>query len=125
MHDYMRFDGKAWKWYGDDRNDKAVRSGEQPALYEDRVSIMLDDGKVPSSRKQGCWLTCHNGMRDTRGQVVGDAVKKHPLIGDAGLKELDIRKYLARPGLTGRRAGTRRSRARRSKRSRRRAASST
>jgi Ethylbenzene dehydrogenase len=95
MHDYVRFDGKQWKWYGHDRNDKSVRSGEQPPLYEDRFSIMLDDGKVPRFAQQGCWLTCHDGMRDTRNQVVGDRVRKHPLIGDAGLKESDIRKYLA------------------------------
>ena len=95
MHDYVRFDGKQWKWYGHDRNDKAVRSGEQPALYEDRFSIMLDDGKVARFAQQGCWLTCHDGMRDTRNQVVGDPVKKHPIFGDTGLKESDIRKYLA------------------------------
>jgi cytochrome c551/c552 len=83
MHDYVRFDGKQWKWYGHDRNDKAVRAGEQPALYEDRFSIMLDDGKVPLFAQQGCWVTCHNGMRDTRNQVVGDPVKKHPLFADA------------------------------------------
>jgi hypothetical protein len=95
MHDYVRFDGKQWKWYGHDRNDKAVRSGEQPPLYEDRFAIMVDDGKVPRFAQQGCWLTCHNGMRDTREQVVGEAVKKHPVFGDGGLKESDIRKYLA------------------------------
>jgi len=95
MHDYVRFDGKDWKWYGHDRNDKAVRAGEQPALYEDRLSIMLDDGKVARFAQQGCWLTCHDGMRDTRNQVVGNPVKKHPIFGDAGLKESDIRKYLA------------------------------
>jgi hypothetical protein len=95
MHDYVRFDGKQWKTYGYDRNAKAVRAGEQPALYEDRLSIMLDDGKVPRFKEQGCWLTCHNGMRDTRNQVVGDPVKQHPVFGEAGLKESDIRKYLA------------------------------
>ena len=94
MHDYVRFDGKQWKWYGHDRNDKAVRSGEQPAIYEDRLSIMLDDGKVERFAQQGCWLTCHNGMRDTRDQVVGDPVKKHPLFSDAKY-DADIRKYLA------------------------------
>lgn len=95
MHDYVRFDGKQWKWYGHDRNDKAVRAGEQPPLYEDRFSIILDDGKVQRFPQHGCWLTCHEGMRDTRNQVVGDPVKKHPLLGDAGLKESDVRKYLA------------------------------
>jgi hypothetical protein len=95
MHDYVRFDGKEWKWYGHDRNDKAVRAGTEPALYEDRLAIMLDDGKVPLFAQQGCWLTCHNAMRDMPNQVVGDPVKKHPVFGDAGLKESDIRKYLA------------------------------
>jgi hypothetical protein len=95
MHDYVRFDGKEWKWYGKHRHDKAVRAGEQPALYEDRFSIMLDDGKTPLFAQQGCWLTCHDGMRDTRNQAVGDVVKQHPVFGDAGLKESDIRKYLA------------------------------
>ena len=94
MHDYVRFDGTKWKWYGHDRNDGSVRSGEQPPLYEDRFSIMLDDGKVPLYAQQGCWLTCHNGMRDTKDQVIGDRVKQHPMLGDAGLKESDVRKYL-------------------------------
>lgn len=94
MHDYVRFDGKQWKWYGHDRNDKVVRSGQQPALYEDRFSIMLDDGKVAGFAQQGCWLTCHDGMRDTRNQVVGAPVKKHPLFSEARY-DADIRKYLA------------------------------
>ncbi len=94
MHDYVRFDGKEWKWYGHDRNDKAVRAGEQPALYEDRFSIMLDDGKVPLFAQQGCWLTCHTSMRDMPNQVVGDPVKKHPIFAD-GKYDPDIRKYLA------------------------------
>lgn len=94
MHDYVRFDGQQWKWWGHDRNDRKVRSGAEPPLYEDRFSIMLDDGKVPRFAEQGCWLTCHNGMRDTPGAAVGDPVKRHPLLGDAGLKSSDVRKYL-------------------------------
>jgi hypothetical protein len=94
MHDYMRFDGKQWKWYGHDRNDKSVRSGAQPPLYEDRFSIMLDDGKVPSFAQQGCWLACHNGMRDTRNPAIGDVVRKHPLFRDAKKYDADIRHYL-------------------------------
>lgn len=95
MHDYVRFDGKEWKWYGHDRNSKEVRAGEQPAIYEDRFAIMLDDGKVPLFAQMGCWLTCHDGMRDTPGAVSGDPVKQHPLFGDEGMKQSDIRKYLA------------------------------
>ncbi len=94
MHDYVRFDGKQWKWYGGHRNKKEVRAGEQPPLYEDRFSIMLDNGKVPLFAQQGCWLTCHDGMRDTRNAVVGEPVKKHPIFSEAKY-DADIRKYLA------------------------------
>lgn len=94
MHDYVRFDGKEWKWYGHDRGDKAVRSGEQPPLYEDRFSIMLDDGKVQNFAQQGCWVTCHSGMRDTAAQAVGAPVKSHPIFSDPKY-DADIRKYLA------------------------------
>jgi hypothetical protein len=44
--------------------DKVVQDGVQPGIYEDRMSIMIDDGKVPGFAKQGCWLTCHDGQRD-------------------------------------------------------------
>jgi hypothetical protein len=94
MHDYVRFDGTQWKWFGHDRNDQKVRTGEQPPIYEDRFSIMLDDGKVDRFAQHGCWLTCHDGMRDTKGQAVGDVVKRHPLLGDTGMKQTDVRKYL-------------------------------
>lgn len=94
MHDYIRFDGKQWQWYGSHRASKSVRSGQQPPLYEDRLSIMLDDGGVPLFRQQGCWLACHDGMRDTRNAVVGDVVRKHPIFQDAKRYDNDIRHYL-------------------------------
>lgn len=63
-HRYMRFDGKVWKPWGFSRLDQEVRDGQMQPLVEDRISIMLDDGKVADFAKQGCWLTCHDGMRD-------------------------------------------------------------
>ena len=56
MHNYVRYDGKQWKFYGSHRASSKVRSGKQPPLYEDRLAIMLDDGKVKGFAKQGCWL---------------------------------------------------------------------
>jgi hypothetical protein len=94
MHDYVRFDGQKWKWYGHDRNNKDVRAGTEPPLYEDRFSIMLDDGKVARFAEQGCFVTCHNGMRDAPGQATAEAVKRNPLLGDAGLKTDEVKKYL-------------------------------
>jgi hypothetical protein len=94
MHDYMRFDGKEWKFWGGHRAKEAVREGKQPPLYEDRLAIMLDDGKVPLFAQQGCWLTCHNGMRDAPKEAKKADVEPHPYFGKDGLKESDIRKYL-------------------------------
>jgi hypothetical protein len=93
MHNMVRFDGKGWKFYGSHRANKKVIAGKSPAIYEDRLSIMIDDGKVPGFAKQGCWVTCHNGMRDTPKKPTKATVKAHPYLGKV-LKKSDIRKYL-------------------------------
>jgi hypothetical protein len=90
---FYRFDGKEWKKYGGPRLDKEVLEGKQPAVYEDRLNIMLDDGNVPRFKEHGCWITCHDGMRDTAKVASEDAVKANPLLGQT-LKKTDVRKYL-------------------------------
>jgi len=89
---YYRFDGKEWKVYGGPRLDKAVQEGKQPAIYEDRLTMMLDDGKVPGFAQQGCWLTCHDGSRDMPGAASKDQAAANPLM--AAIKKDDVRKYL-------------------------------
>ena len=89
---YYRFDGKEWKVYGGPRLDKAVQEGKQPAIYEDRLTMMLDDGKVPDFAQQGCWLTCHDGSRDMPGVKSKGEVAANPLM--AAIKKDDVRKYL-------------------------------
>lgn len=84
---YYRFDGKEWKIYGFPRLDKVVQEGKQPGIYEDRMSLMIDDGKVPGFAQQGCWLTCHTGERDMPGVASKDDAQK-------AIKKNDIRKYL-------------------------------
>ncbi len=93
-HPYFRFDGKKWKAYGHPKLDKVVQDGKQPGIYEDRFSIMVDDGSVPGFAKQGCWLTCHNGERDMPNLASKAAVKANPVLGDMGKKKHDVRKYL-------------------------------
>lgn len=88
---YYRFDGKEWKVYGGPRLDKAVQEGKQPPIYEDRLSMMIDDGKVPMFANQGCWLTCHDGERDLK------AATKEEVAANAAMqayKKEDVRKYL-------------------------------
>ncbi len=84
---YYRFDGKEWKVYGYPKLDQVVQEGKQPGIYEDRMSLMIDDGKVPGFAKQGCWLTCHDGERDMPGVASKEEAQK-------AIKKNDIRKYL-------------------------------
>lgn len=94
MHDYMRFDGEKWEFYGGARSEDAVRSGEEPPVYEDRLTLMIDDGSVPGFAAQGCWLTCHTGMRDMPGEPTKEQIAANPILGPDGLNAGDIRKYL-------------------------------
>lgn len=91
-YSYYRFDGKEWKVYGGQRLDKAVQEGKQPAIYEDRATIMIDDGKVENFGKQGCWLTCHDGERDMPKQFTKEEVAANALL--TAIKKNDVRKYL-------------------------------
>ena len=91
-HQYLRFDGKEWKVHGFPKLDKVVQEGKQPGIYEDRMSIMIDDGKVAGFAEQGCWLTCHDGQRDSRKQFTKEEVAANPLL--TAIKKTDVRKYL-------------------------------
>jgi ethylbenzene dehydrogenase len=89
---YYRFDGKEWKAWGAPRLDKPVQEGKQPAIYEDRLSMMIDDGKVPMFAQQGCWLTCHDGERDSRHVATKEEVAANEAMKAYG--KTDVRKYL-------------------------------
>ena len=91
-HQYLRFDGKEWKVYGYPKLDQVVREGKQPGIYEDRMTLMIDDGKVPGFSRQGCWLTCHDGQRDMPKTVSPDDAKANALL--SAIKKNDLRKYL-------------------------------
>ena len=91
-HQYLRFDGKEWKVWGYPKLDKVVQDGNQPGVYEDRLAIMIDDGKVAGFAQQGCWLTCHDGSRDMAKQFTKEEVAANPLLN--AIKKRDVRKYL-------------------------------
>ncbi|SIR32767.1 Ethylbenzene dehydrogenase [Aromatoleum tolulyticum] len=91
-HQYLRFDGKEWKVFGYPKLDKPVQDGEEMGIYEDRMSIMIDDGKVPGFANQGCWLTCHDGQRDMPKQFTKDEAANNALL--QAIKKRDVRKYL-------------------------------
>ncbi len=91
-HQYLRFDGHEWKVYGYPKLDKVVQEGKQPGIYEDRMTVMIDDGKVPGFAQQGCWLTCHDGQRDMPKQFTKEEVAANALL--TAIKKSDVRKYL-------------------------------
>jgi hypothetical protein len=91
-HQYLRFDGTEWKVYGYPKLDKIVQEGKEPGIYEDRLTIMVDDGKVPGFARQGCWLTCHDGQRDMPKQFTKEEVGANALLNS--IKKSDVRKYL-------------------------------
>lgn len=91
-HQYLRFDGKEWKVWGFPKLDKVVQDGKQPGVYEDRMSIIIDDGKAEGFAKQGCWLTCHDGQRDMPNKASKEEANANALL--ASIKKNDLRKYL-------------------------------
>ena len=91
-HQYLRFDGKEWKVFGFPKLDKPVQDKKEMGIYEDRLAIMIDDGKVDGFGKQGCWLTCHDGQRDMPKQFTKDEVANNELL--KAIKKNDVRKYL-------------------------------
>lgn len=89
-HPYLRFDGKEWKKYGETILHKSVKEGKTPPLYESRLSLMLDDGKVPGFANQGCWASCHTGMIDMPGEASKEDLAKIPVLS----KKSDLRKFI-------------------------------
>ncbi len=92
-HPHWQYDGSQWQQMGWPRLHKKVWQDGQPAIYEDRFSMMIDDGSVPYFAEQGCWLSCHDGMRDMPNLAKSADVKSHPILGKL-LKKKDVRKYL-------------------------------
>jgi hypothetical protein len=93
-HPFLRFDGREWKPYGGPRLHEAVRKGRHPPIYEDRLSMMIDDGWVRNFAAHGCWITCHQGQREMPKEATAEQVEADPLLGKGSLNKKDVRKYL-------------------------------
>jgi hypothetical protein len=95
FHEYVVYRDGKWETYATNKNNAAVAAGKMKAAYEDRFTIMLGDGKgVPAFNNYGCWATCHNDMRYMPNEAKKADVVAHPVLGSAGMKKDDIRKYL-------------------------------
>lgn len=95
-HEYAVYRDGKWAIYASNRSNPGVASGKLKASYEDRFTIMLGDGKsVPAFNNYGCWATCHNDMRYMPNEAKKADIDAHPILGTAGMKKEDIRKYIA------------------------------
>jgi hypothetical protein len=87
-HDMMRFEAGKWVRYG------ASVAGPQPqGIYEDRVTMLVDDGSVPEFARYGGYITIGDRMRFFTGEATADEVKAHPYLGQKR-NQTEVRKYL-------------------------------
>lgn len=98
MGNFMRYDGAKWQWYGNHRQHEAVVDDGQPAIYPDRLGIMIGDENVEMYPQQGCWMTCHDSLVGMEEQASEDEVAEHPVVGaiykQFGLPNGLVRKFL-------------------------------
>ena len=87
-HDMVKFEGGKWVRYG------ASVAGPQPqGIYEDRVTMFVDDGSVPEFARYGGYITVGDRMRFFTNEAKPDEVRAHPYLGKKK-KQAEVWKYL-------------------------------
>lgn len=98
-HTLWRFDGTRWVAWGGPKPE-ATKAGIPPS-YEERLAVMFTERNVPAAdgaktgfNQAGCFIACHNSMRNMPLDVRGPRVQGHPYFGRGGLNVSDMRHYL-------------------------------
>lgn len=87
-HDMMRFEGGKWVRYG------ASVPGPQPqGIYEDRVTMFVDDGSVPEFGKYGGYVTVGDRMQFFTNEATAEEVRAHPYLGQKR-RQTEVGKHL-------------------------------
>lgn len=87
-HDMLKFEGGKWVRFG------ASVAGPQPqGIYEDRVTMMVDDGSVPEFARYGGYITVGDRMRFFTDEAKPDEVKAHSYLGQKR-KQTEVGKHL-------------------------------
>ncbi len=87
-HDMLRYEGGEWIRHG------SSRAGPDPDnTYEDRVTMLVDDGSVPEFGRYGGYITVGDQMRYFSNSASPAEVGEHPHLGET-LGQSDVRKYL-------------------------------
>ena len=87
-HDMLRYQGGKWVRYGG-----SVPGPQPQGIYEDRVTMLVDDGSVPEFARYGGYITIGDRMRFFTDEAPADAVKAHPYLGKKK-KQKEVGKYL-------------------------------
>ena len=87
-HDMLRYDGSQWVRHGG-----SVPGPQPEGIYEDRLTMMVDDGSVPEFGRYGGYITIGNRMRFFTDEATADEVRAHSYLGgERGQSE--VSKYL-------------------------------
>lgn len=87
-HDAYRYTNGEWQPEG-----RSVPGPQPQGIYEDRVTMLIDDGGVPEFARYGGYITVGDGMRYFTNAATRDEVVAHPYLGQEK-RQTDVRKYL-------------------------------
>lgn len=87
-HQYWVYDGDEWVRHG-----SGAAGPDEHGLYEDRISMMLDDGSVEHFAEAGGFIASHHGMRSLPSEASAEEVRAHPHLGES-LERSDVRKFI-------------------------------
>lgn len=87
-HQYWLYRDGAWTRMG-----SGAAGPDEYGLYEDRISMMLDDGSVEGFNRYGGWMLVHPGVRTLDSAVSAEDVAAHPILGQE-MGRTDVRKYI-------------------------------
>lgn len=87
-HQYWVFRDGQWH-----REGSGSEGPDANGLYEDRISMLLDDGSVQGFDRFGGFMLAHPGMRSMDTAASEDEVSAHPVLGEK-MGRSDVRKYL-------------------------------
>lgn len=87
-HDMLKFEGGKWVRHG-----ASVVGPHPEGIYEDRISMMVDDGSVPEFARYGGYITIGDSMRFFTNEAKKAEVEAHPYLGQKRKQE-EVRKHL-------------------------------
>lgn len=87
-HDMLKYEDGKWVRYGG-----SVPGPQPQGIYEDRVTMLVDDGSVPEFERYGGYITIGDRMRFFSNQATAKEVKAQPYLGAVKGKS-EVGKYL-------------------------------